>query len=419
MRTEKDIEIMVPAGSFESLRAAVDAGAGSVYFGAGRLNMRAKSSSNFSLDDLSEIVSVCRENGVKSYLTVNTVMYDNDLSEMREILNHAKEAGITAIIASDIAVVQYARQLDIEVHISTQINVSNIEAVKFYAEYADVIVLARELNLDQVKAISEAIEREQIKGPSGNLIRIEIFVHGALCMAISGKCYLSLHENARSANRGACLQNCRRAYIVKEADGENELLIDNEYIMSPKDLCTVEFIDKIIEAGAGVLKIEGRGRSADYVAKTAEVYREAVKAYFNGNFTPEYTAGLKTELAKVFNRGFWDGYYLGARLGEWNDRYGSKATRKKVQIGKISNYFKKAEAAELHLQSGALKSGDTIMIIGPTTGVVETEAHDFRFDDMTLQYAPQGSKVSMKVPKRVRRNDKLFKVSEKETLQPK
>ncbi len=405
---------MAPVGSFESLTAAINAGAGSVYFGAGHLNMRSKSSSNFTLEDLSEITRICSEKNVKSYLTVNTVMYDKDLQDLYDILNHAKKCNVSAVIASDISAISYARQIGLEVHISTQINVSNIEAVKFYSQFADVIVLARELSLEQTAEICHQIEKQQIKGPNGKLIRIEIFVHGALCMAISGKCYLSLHEYNHSANRGACLQTCRRSYTVRETNSDREFEIDNEYIMSPKDLCTVKFLDKVLDAGATVLKIEGRGRSADYVAKTVEVYHEAVEAYLNDEFTQDNTERWEKELAKVFNRGFWDGYYLGSRLGEWNDRYGSKATRKKIQIGKVTNFFQKVGAVELTLQSGDLSKGDTIMVIGPTTGVYETEIEDIRMNDKTVEYAPQGSKISILTSERLRRNDKLFKIEEVE-----
>lgn len=409
-KTNKVIEIMAPAGSFESLMAAVNAGAGSVYFGAGHLNMRSKSSSNFSLEDLSQISEICNERNIKSYLTVNTVMYDGDLEAMYEMIAHAKKSNITAIIASDISAIQYAQKIEMEVHISTQINVSNIEAVRFYSKFADVIVLARELSLEQTKAICQKIEEEQIKGPGGELVKIEIFVHGALCMAISGKCYLSLHDNWHSANRGACLQNCRRSYTVRETGSDKELLIDNEYIMSPKDLSTIKFVDKILDAGVSVLKIEGRGRSADYVAKTVGIYREAVQAYLDGEFTNEKADAWETELKTVFNRGFWDGYYLGAKFGEWNDRYGSQATRKKIQIGKVSNYFQKAGAAEFLLQSGDLSKGDSIMVIGPTTGVYETVVEEIRLDDKAVGHAEQGSKISMLIEIKLRRNDKLFKV---------
>ncbi|MEI6091916.1 MAG: peptidase U32 family protein [bacterium] len=409
-----NIDIMAPVGSYESLHAAIQASAGSVYFGVGRLNMRAKSSTNFSLEDLKNIADICSANNVKTYLTANTVMYDDDLAEMREILDTAKQANINAVIASDISVLEYANQIGLEAHISTQVNVSNLEAVRFYSRFADVIVLARELNLKQVKSICTSIKKEHITGPTGNLIQIEIFIHGALCMAISGKCYMSLHENNRSANRGACLQNCRRSYTVRESDSDWEMEIDNEYIMSPKDLCTIGFLDKIIDAGATVLKIEGRGRAADYVKKTVEVYSSAVKAYYEGNFTEENIAQWKTQLATVFNRGFWDGYYLGQRLGEWNDRYGSQATKTKIQIGKVTNYFSKVGAAEIAIQSGELRLGDEIMFTGPTTGVVQMPVTEIRYNEECVETAEKGWTISMPVTEKLRRSDKLYKIVDSE-----
>lgn len=409
-----NIDIMAPVGSYESLHAAIQASAGSVYFGVGRLNMRAKSSTNFSLEDLKNIADICTEHNVKTYITANTVMYDEDLVEMREILDTAKKANINAVIASDISVLEYANQIGLEAHISTQVNVSNIEAVRFYSRFADVIVLARELNLKQVKSICTAIKNENISGPGGKLIQIEIFIHGALCMAVSGKCYMSLHENNRSANRGACLQNCRRSYFVREAESDWEMEIDSEYIMSPKDLCTIGFLDKIIEAGATVLKIEGRGRAADYVKKTVEVYSSAVKAYFEGNFTEGNIAHWKTELATVFNRGFWDGYYLGQRLGEWNNRYGSQATKTKIQIGKVTNYFTKAGAAEIVIQSDELNVGDEIMFTGPTTGVVLMQVAEIRYNEERVETAEKGWTISLPIAEKLRRSDKLFKIVDSE-----
>jgi putative protease len=411
-----NIDIMAPVGSYESLHAAIQASAGSVYFGVGRLNMRAKSSTNFSLEDLKNIAEICTANNVKTYLTANTVMYDEDLAEMREILDTAKRSNINAVIASDISVLEYANQIGLEAHISTQVNVSNLEAVRFYSRFADVIVLARELNLSQVKSICTAIKEENITGPAGNLIQIEIFIHGALCMAVSGKCYMSLHENNRSANRGACLQNCRRSYIVRESDSDWEMEIDNEYIMSPKDLCTIGFLDKIIDAGATVLKIEGRGRAADYVKKTVQIYSTAVKAYYDGNFTKENIDKWKAELATVFNRGFWDGYYLGQRLGEWNNRYGSQATKTKIQIGKVTNYFTTAGAAEIVIQSGELSVGDEIMFIGPTTGVVEMIVAEMRYNDEIIENAERGWTISLPVPEKLRRSDKLFRIVDSEII---
>lgn len=409
-----NIDIMAPVGSYESLYAAIQASAGSVYFGVGRLNMRAKSSTNFSLEDLKNIADICTEHNVKTYITANTVMYDEDLVEMREILDTAKKANINAVIASDISVLEYANRIGLEAHISTQVNVSNIEAVRFYSRFADVIVLARELNLKQVKSICTAIKNENISGPGGKLIQIEIFIHGALCMAVSGKCYMSLHENNRSANRGACLQNCRRSYFVREAESDWEMEIDSEYIMSPKDLCTIGFLDKIIEAGATVLKIEGRGRAADYVKKTVEVYSSAVKAYFEGNFTEGNIAHWKTELATVFNRGFWDGYYLGQRLGEWNNRYGSQATKTKIQIGKVTNYFTKAGAAEIVIQSDELNVGDEIMFTGPTTGVVLMQVAEIRYNEERVETAEKGWTISLPITEKLRRSDKLFKIVDSE-----
>ncbi len=368
---KKKLEIMAPAGNFECLAAAIQGGADSVYFGVEKLNMRSHSANNFKMSDLKEIVRICSDAGVKTYLTLNIVLYGDDLEDMRKTLDAAKEAGITAVIASDMAAIAYARQIGLEVHISTQLSISNAEALRFYAQFADVIVLARELNLGQVKEIKSVIDRDNICGPSGRPVEIEMFAHGALCMAISGKCYLSLHEYGASANRGSCYQICRRGYEVKDAETGNTLLVDNKYIMSPKDLCTIEFMDKIIDAGVTVFKIEGRARSAEYVKRVASCYRRAADAVCDGRYTPELAAGLKTELAEVFNRGFWDGYYQGARLGEWSEVYGSKATRKKTYCGKVTNWFGKLGVAEILVESASLKVGDKILIIGPTSGVVE------------------------------------------------
>ncbi len=406
----EEIEIMAPVGSFESLAAAINAGADSVYFGIEQLNMRAKSSNNFSTEDLKEIVKRCNENKVKSYLTVNTVIYDYDINLMKQIINIAKDAGISAVIASDQAVINYAYSQGVEIHISTQVNISNIETLKFYAHFADVTVLARELSLKQVKKISETIEKEQIKGPSGNLIRIEIFAHGALCMAISGKCYLSLHEQNSSANRGACLQTCRKPYIVTEKETGFELEIDNEYIMSPKDLSTINFIDKILDAGVKVLKIEGRARPAEYVKTTVECYREAVDAVYENSYTQEKIDAWIQRLSTVFNRGFWDGYYLGRKLGEWSKDYGSKATKQKVFVGKVNNWFSKIQVGEFLLQAGELSVGDEIMIAGPTTGVIQTIAKEIRFDEKPVEKAAKGQVVSIPVKEKIRRSDKLYKI---------
>ena len=408
--TINDIEIMSPAGSFDSLMAALQGGAGSVYFGAGNLNMRANSSNNFSIEDIKEIVRLCNEKEVKSYLTVNTIMYDEEILQLQAILTAAKEAGVTAIIASDMAVIEMAREMDIEVHISTQLNVSNFQAVKYYARFADVIVLARELSLDKVKAICDKIKEEEIRGPKGELVKIEIFVHGALCMAVSGKCYLSLHEKNYSANRGTCLQTCRRAYTVTDNDTGNELEIDNKYIMSPKDLCTISLLDKIIDAGASVLKIEGRGRAPEYVKTVTETYHDAVRAYFEGEYTQENIDKWTARLRSVFNRDFWSGYYLGQTMGEWSNRYGSQATSRKVQIGKVIKYYANVEAAALKLASDTLEIGDRILITGPTTGVVEMEITELRVSRQNVNKVEKGTEFSIHYPEKLRPNDKLVKI---------
>ena len=407
---KEDIEIMAPVGSFESLAAAIQAEADSVYFGIEQLNMRAKSSNNFTTDDLKKIVSICNKNNIKSYLTVNTIIYDHDVNIMKQIVNTAKESGVSAIIVSDQAVMNYAKSIGLEVHISTQLNVSNIETVKFYANFADVMVLARELSLKQVKHITETIHKEQIKGPSGNLVQIEIFAHGALCMAVSGKCYLSLHEQNSSANRGACLQTCRKAYVVTEKETGFELEIDNEYIMSPKDLSTIDFVDKVLDAGVKVFKIEGRARPAEYVKITAESYREAVNSVYEESYTKDKIDNWVKKLSTVFNRGFWDGYYLGRKLGEWSKDYGSKATKQKIFIGKASNYFAKIGIGEFAVQAGSLKIGDEILISGPTTGVIQSWVKELRFDEKPVNEVTKGQVFSMPVVEKVRRADKLYKV---------
>ncbi len=389
------LEIMAPAGNFECLHAAIQGGADSVYFGVEKLNMRSHSANNFKMTDLEEIVRICSEVGVKTYLTLNIALFDNDLEDMRKTLDAAKAAGITAVIASDMAAIAYARQIGVEVHISTQLSISNAEALRFYAQFADVIVLARELNLDQVKAIKSVIDRDNICGPSGNKVEIEMFAHGALCMAISGKCYLSLHEYGASANRGSCYQLCRRAYQVRDRETGMELEIDNKYIMSPKDLCTIEFMDKIIDAGVTVFKIEGRARSAEYVKRAASCYRRAADAVCEGRYTPELAASLKEELNEVFNRGFWDGYYQGAKLGEWCEVYGSKATHKKVYCGKITNWFGKLGVAEILVESYSLSVGDKILIIGPTSGVVEYVVPEIRVDLKPVESASKGTFCSI------------------------
>ena len=380
---------MAPAGNFECLHAAIQGGADSVYFGVEKLNMRSHSANNFKMTDLDEIVSICSEYGVKTYLTLNIVLYNEDIEDMKRTLDAAKKAGVTAVIASDMAAISYARQIGVEVHISTQLSISNAEALRFYAQYADVIVLARELNLTQVKEIKSIIDRDQICGPSGRLVEIEMFAHGAFCMAISGKCYLSLHEYGASANRGSCYQICRRAYDVRDRETGAELTVDNKYIMSPKDLCTIEFMDKIIDAGVTVFKIEGRARSAEYVKRVASCYRRAADAVCEGTYTAELGTALKAELAEVFNRGFWDGYYQGARLGEWSEIYGSKATRKKTYCGKITNWFGKLGVAEILVESYTLKVGDKILIQGPTSGCVEYTVPEIRVD---LKPVPEASK---------------------------
>lgn len=410
MIQRKEIEIMAPAGSWESLSAAIKAGADSVYFGIEKLNMRSRSSSNFTTEDLREIVRICKEKGVKSYLTVNTVLYDNDLDLMREIVDTAKESGVSAIIAADVSAMMYANQIGVEVHLSTQLNISNAEALKFYAQFADVVVLARELNLDQVAEIHRIILKENIRGRKGELIRIEMFCHGALCMAISGKCYLSLHEKNLSANRGACNQICRRGYYVKDKDSDIELEIDNEFIMSPKDLKSIHFMNKMLDAGVRVFKIEGRARGAEYVKTVVTCYREAVESYLNNSFSEEKIADWDKSLSKVFNRGFWDGYYLGQRLGEWSANYGSEATHRKVYIGKVSNYFGKIGVAEIYLETQHLSVGDEILITGETTGAYEDIVKEIRVDLKAVETALKGDYLSIKTKELLRRNDKVFKI---------
>ena len=402
------LEIMAPAGNFECLQAAIQGGADSLYFGVGNLNMRSHSANNFAVEDLPEVCRICREAGIKSYLTVNITFYNEDLEPMRQLLKAAREAGVTAVIASDMAAIIEARRLGIEVHISTQLSISNTESLRFYAQFADVIVLARELTLFQVKDIHEAIVREGIKGPSGNLVRIELFCHGALCMAVSGKCYLSLHAHNASANRGSCYQVCRRSYLVTDTDDGNQLEIDNKYIMSPKDLCTIEFMDRIIDAGVTVFKIEGRARSGEYVKTAARAYRDAADAVQNGTYTAEYGTELKARLATVFNRGFWDGYYLGAKMGEWSDVYGNKATRTKKYIGKITNWFEKLGVAEVQIETGEISVGDPVIISGPTTGVLEFNIPEIRVDLKPVQTARKGDLCSIPCKTKLRRSDKIF-----------
>lgn len=411
-----EIEIMAPAGSYESLMAAIQGGADSVYFGVEQLNMRAASSNNFTIDDLRNIVSICKKNNLKSYLTVNVVVYDHEIEQMHRIIDAAVESGITAVIASDLSVINYASKAGIEVHLSTQLNITNIESLKFYAQWADVAVLARELNLSQVRHIFESIREQNITGPKGELVKIEMFAHGALCMAVSGKCYLSLHENNKSANRGECYQTCRKSYLATSMETGYELEIDNEYIMSPKDLCTIGFLDRLIEAGVRVLKIEGRARSAEYVKEVSSCYSEAVEAIADGTFSREKTDAWRTRLATVFNRGFWDGYYLGQTMGEWNTNYGSSATKRKIYIGKITNYFTKLGVAEIKLENGDLAIGDNIIITGPTTGVVEYEVNEIRVDLKVSENALKGELCSIVAPDYLRRSDKVYKMVDAVTL---
>ncbi|MBR6423938.1 MAG: U32 family peptidase [Bacteroidales bacterium] len=400
---------MAPAGNFECLHAAIQGGANAVYFGVGRLNMRSHSANNFAAEDLQAVCDICRKHGVRTYLTLNITLYDEDLAPMRETLQAAREAGISAIIASDMAAILEARRLGLEVHISTQLSISNIESLRFYSQYADVVVLARELRLDQAKAIHQAIVDAHICGPSGQPVQIEMFCHGALCMAVSGKCYLSLHEYNASANRGSCYQVCRRAYEVTDVETGAQLQIDNKYIMSPKDLCTVEFLDKMADAGVSVFKIEGRARSAEYVKTVTQAYREAADAIEAGTFTPELGASLKERLATVFNRGFWDGYYQGARLGEWSDFYGNHATRTKTYLGRVTNYYARLGVAEIQVETGGFRVGDPLLITGATTGVVEATPAEIRLDDAhLLEEAAKGDLIAIPVPEKVRRGDKVF-----------
>ena len=407
-----DFEIMAPVGSRDSLAAALKAGAGSVYFGVEQLNMRSHSANHFTIDDLRKIAATCREHGVRSYLTVNTIIYGEDLELMRRIVDAAKEAEITAVIASDVAVMTYCRQKGVEVHLSTQLNISNIEALKFYAQFADVVVLARELNLDQVADIYRQTEEQHITGPSGELVRIEMFCHGALCMAISGKCYMSLDNTGRSANRGACMQICRRSYIVTDRETGTELEIDNKYIMSPKDLKTIRFIDRMMKSGVRVFKIEGRARGPEYVLTVVQCYREAIQSVLDNTFTEEKKDQWDERLATVFNRGFWDGYYQGQLLGEWNKNYGSNATERKQYIGKGVKYFSRLGVAEFTVEADTFSVGDKMLITGPTTGALYVTVDEIHDDDSSIQTAQQGTRVSIKVPEKVRPSDKLFKIVE-------
>lgn len=406
----QDFEIMAPVGSRESLMAAIQAGADSVYFGIGQLNMRSHSANHFTIDDLHEIAQMCQEHGIKTYLTVNTIIYDDDIEMMRLIVDAAKAAQITAVIASDVAVMAYCNKVGVEVHLSTQLNISNVEALKFYAQFADVVVLARELNMDQVAAIYQQIQDQQIRGPKGELVRIEMFCHGALCMAVSGKCYMSLHDANRSANRGGCVQICRRSYTVTDNETGTELEIDNKYIMSPKDLKTVRFIDRMMKSGVRVFKIEGRARGPEYVYTVVSCYKEAIRSVLDGTFTEEKKDLWDERLATVFNRGFWDGYYQGQSLGEWNRHYGSAATEKKVLIGKVLKYFSKLGVAEIAVEAAPFSQGDKLLITGNTTGVMYLDADEIRYELRPVEQAQQGWRVSIPVSGKVRPNDKLFKL---------
>lgn len=408
------VELLAPVGSFESLAAAIQGGADAVYFGVGNLNMRSRSSVNFTIQDLNEIAELCRKNNMKSYLTLNAIIYDHEISEVTAILEAVKQSGIDAVIASDFCVIERARQAAIPVHISTQCNITNIDAVRFYSKFADVMVTARELHLDQVAAIVRQIEQEQIKGPSGELVRIEVFAHGALCMAVSGKCYLSLHENNHSANRGACYQLCRRSYIVTDKESGTELEIDNEYIMSPKDLCTIGFLDKVLKAGATTLKIEGRGRSADYVKTVTACYKEAINSIADGTFNETKVNEWNDRLKTVYNRGFWDGYYLGQTLGEWNNVYGSQAVIEKVYVGKVTNYYSKIKVADIKVETRPLSLGDEIMIIGNTTGVYEDVVKEMRVDNKPVPIVDKGIVCSIPLQGEVHRGDKLYMLKAKD-----
>lgn len=410
----QDYEIMAPVGSRESLVAAIQAGADSIYFGVEQLNMRSHSANHFTIDDLREIAATCTEHGMKSYLTVNTIIYDEDTDMMRRIIDAAAEAGISAVIASDVAVMNYCRERGVEVHLSTQLNISNVEALKFYAQFADVVVLARELNMEQVAHIHEAIERQHICGPRGELVRIEMFCHGALCMAVSGKCYMSLMNTGRSANRGACMQLCRRSYTVTDNETGTQMEIDNKYIMSPKDLKTIRFIDRMMRSGVRVFKIEGRARGPEYVYNVVKCYREAIQAVIDGTFTEERKDEWDERLATVFNRGFWDGYYQGQTLGEWNSNYGSNATERKVYVGRGVKYFSKIGVAEFTCEAAEFSVGDRLLITGPTTGVMYIDVAEIRYELQPVQTAHKGQHISFAVPGKIRPSDKLFKIVKEE-----
>ncbi len=407
---KRSIELMSPAGSYEALMAAIKAGCNSVYFGVEQLNMRARSSNNFTLEDLKRVAEIGKENNVKTYLTLNTILYDHDITLMKSIVSTAKKSGVTAIIAADHAVMNYAKKIGMEIHISTQANVSNIDTVEFYANYADVVVLARELSLMQVADISREIKRRNITGPSGKLVELEIFAHGALCMAVSGKCYLSLHSHFASANRGACIQNCRRSYVVTDKEDGIEFEVDNEFIMSAKDLCTIDFLDKILDAGVSVLKLEGRGRSVDYVHTVTRCYNEAINAYLEGTYTKEKVENWKTQLATVFNRGFWDGYYLGRKMGEWCDENGSKSSKRKIYLAKGLKYFDQANVGEFKCESHSLSVGDEIIITGPTTGYLQMMIDELRVNGKSVEKVVKGEEFTIATPERIRQSDKLYKL---------
>jgi U32 family peptidase len=407
---KRSIELMSPAGSYEALMAAIKAGCNSVYFGVEQLNMRARSSNNFTLEDLKRIAKIGKENNVKTYLTLNTILYDHDITLMKSIVSTAKESGVSAIIAADHAVMNYAKKIGMEIHISTQANVSNIDTVEFYANFADVVVLARELSLMQVADISREIKRRNIKGPSGKIVELEIFAHGALCMAVSGKCYLSLHSHFASANRGACIQNCRRSYVVTDKEDGMEFEIDNEFIMSAKDLCTIDFLDKILDAGVSVLKLEGRGRSVDYVHTVTRCYNEAIDAYIDGSYTKEKIENWKSQLATVFNRGFWDGYYLGRKMGEWCDENGSKSSKRKIYLAKGLKYFDQANVGEFKCESHSLSVGDEIIITGPTTGYLQMMIDELRVNGKPVDKVAKGDEFTIATPERIRQSDKLYKL---------
>ncbi len=410
-----DFEVMAPVGSRESLSAAIQAGADSVYFGVEQLNMRSHSANHFTIEDLREIAETCEAHHIKTYLTVNTIIYNDDLATMRTIIDAAKAAHVTAVIASDVAVMEYCNRMGVEVHLSTQLNISNIEALAFYARFADVVVLARELNLDQVAEIYQQIEERQIRGPRGELVRIEMFCHGALCMAVSGKCYMSLANANRSANRGECVQICRRSYIVTDAETGNQLEIDNKYVMSPKDLKTIRFIDRMMKSGVRVFKIEGRARGPEYVHTVVTCYKEAIKAVLDGTFTEEKKDLWDKRLATVFNRGFWDGYYQGQTFGEWNKHYGSVATEKKVLVGKVLKYFSRLGVAEVAVEAAEISVGEKLLITGPTTGVMYLQAEEIRYELLPVEKAEKGWRVSIPVPGKVRPSDKLFKIVKTES----